>query len=311
MQGATCLALLREAALGWWEDDAPRMAAAVAFYTLFSFAPLVIVAIMIAGVVFGEAAAAGQLAERLEGIVGRMPGQVLEAAIANAHGPNTGVLATLVGVLISLFAATGVFHELGKALDLVWDHEPNSPSGGDSAATSGTDGARGSSRRWKHAVLEQLKARFWAFTMVLGIGLGLLLSLFASTLLASLGRHATWVWAQWFWLGRIVDMLLSVGLGTLVFALIYKVLPASKVAWRDLWRGAFIAALLFSFGRLLIGVYLANSSVASVYGAAGALVVLMVWTWGSAMVLLFGAEFCQAYVRRQGRLIGRTRAGDA
>jgi membrane protein len=294
MQVATFVALLREAAVGWWEDDVPRMAAAVAFYTLFSFAPLVIVAIMIAGLVFGEEAATGQLAERIEWIVGRTAGQVIEAAVANAHRPNTGVLATLVSVLISLFAATGVFNELGKALDRVWEREPRNPSGHASATV-------------KQAALELLKARFWAFTMVVGIGLSLLLSLFASTLLAGLGRQVNWVWAEWFWLGRIVDMLLSVGLSTLAFALIFKVLPASKVAWRDLWPGAFIAAILFSVGRLLIGVYLAHSSVASVYGAAGALVVLMVWTWGSAMVLLFGAEFCQAYARRQGRLIERPR----
>lgn len=295
MQVATFVALLREAAVGWWEDDVPRMAAAVAFYTLFSFAPLVIVAIMIAGLVFGEEAAAGQLAERIEWIVGRTAGQVIEDAVANAHRPNTGVLATVVSVLISLFAATGVFNELGKALDRVWECEHRKPSS-DASATV------------KQAALELLKARFWAFTMVVGIGLSLLLSLFASTLLAGLGRHVNWVWGEWFWLGRIVDMLLSVGFSTLAFALIFKVLPASKVAWRDLWPGAFIAAILFSVGRLLIGVYLAHSSVASVYGAAGALVVLMVWTWGSAMVLLFGAEFCQAYARRQGRLIERPRA---
>jgi membrane protein len=306
MQMATFLALLREAALAWWDDDVPRMAAAVAFYTLFSLAPLVIVAIMIAGVVFGEAAAAGQLAERIEGIVGSTAGQVIEAAIANAHRPNTGGLATLVSLLVSLFAATGVFNELGKALDRVWERDPNTRSDGSAKASVDTDAPF--LVRVKRAALELLAARFWAFTMVVGIGLSLLLSLFASTALAGLGRHAAGLDGEWFWLGRVVDMLLSVGLGTLVFALIYKVLPASKVAWRDLWLGAFIAATLFSVGRLLIGVYLAHSSVASVYGAAGALVVIMVWTWCSAMVLLFGAEICQAHARRQGRAIGSLRA---
>jgi membrane protein len=305
MQVATSLALVRDAAVGWWEDDAPRMAAAVAFYTLFSFAPLVIVAIMIAGLVFGEAAAAGELADRLEGMVGRTAGEVIEAAIANAHRPDTGVLATLVGLLVSLFAATGVFRELGRALDRVWEREPGGPHH-DGAATTSTDGS--TFRRLKRAALELLRARFWAFIMVVAIGLGLLLSLLASTLVASLSRRTGWVWAEWFWLGRIVDMLLSVGFATLMFALIYKVLPASKAAWRDLWLGAFIAASLFSLGRLLIGMYLAHSSVASVYGAAGALVVLMVWVWCSAMVLLFGAEVCQADARRRGRVIGRTPA---
>jgi membrane protein len=309
MQVATFVALLREAAVGWWEDDVPRMAAAVAFYTLFSFAPLVIVAIMIAGLVYGEEAAAGQLAERIEHTVGRTAGQVIEAAIANANRPNTGVLATLVSLLISLFAATGVFNELGNALDRVWERDPQKPSEDHPAtASAGTDDSRSFFSRVKQGALELLKARFWAFTMVVGIGLTLLLSLFASTLLAGLGRQVNWVWAEWFWLGRIVDMLLWVGLSTLAFALIFKVLPASKLAWRDVWPGAFIAAILFSVGRLLIGVYLAHSSVASVYGAAGALVVIMVWTWCSAMVLLFGAEFCQAYARRQGRLIERPQA---
>lgn len=308
MQAATFVESLGDAAVSWWEDDVPRMAAAVAFYTLFSLAPLVIVAIMIAGVVFGEAAAAGQLVERLEWIVGRSAGQVLEAAIASAHRPNSGVLATLVSVLVSLFAATGVFNELGKALDEVWAREPEKPDGHSAPKRAGADDptdSPSSLARFKQGALELLLARFWAFVMVVGIGLSLLLSLFASTVLASLGRQ---LWTEWFWLGRTVDMVLSVGLSTLVFALIYKVLPASKVAWRDLWLGAFIAALLFSLGRLLMGAYLAHSTLASVYGAAGALVVTLVWTWCSAMVLLFGAEFCQAYARRQGRWIGRTGA---
>jgi membrane protein len=318
MRVARFLTLLRDAAVGWWEDDVPRMSAAVAFYTLFSFAPLVIVAIMIAGAVYGEEAAAGQLNERLEGIVGRTAGEVIEAAIANAHRPEAGVWPTLVSVLISLFAATGVFHELGNALDRVWERAPGHlrvhgrdhgrhhgrDLGAASAETNGSASARA-----KQFALELLKARFWAFTMVVGIGISLLLSLLASTVLSRLGRHANWIWAEWFWLGRVVDMLLSIGLSTLVFALVYKVLPATKVAWRDLWLGAFIAGILFSVGRLLIGSYLAHSTVASVYGAAGALVVVMVWTWCSAMVLLFGAEFCQAYARRHGRLIGRKQAG--
>jgi membrane protein len=310
MRVARFFALLRDAAVGWWEDDVPRMAAAVAFYTLFSFAPLVIVAIMIAGVVFGEEAAAGQLVERLEGIVGRTAGEVIEAAIANAHRPKAGVWPTLVSVLVSIIAATGVFHELGNALDHVWKCAPGrSPDTEPAGASTVTNGSRSLSVRAKQAVWELLKARFWAFTMVVGIGISLLLSLVASTVLSRLGRHADWLWAEWFWLGRVVDMLLSIGLSTLVFALVYKVLPATKVAWRDVWLGAFIAGILFSVGRLLIGAYLAHSSVASVYGAAGALVVVMVWTWCSAMVLLFGAEFCQAYARRHGRLFGRNSAG--
>lgn len=308
MHAVTFARLLRDAAVGWWDDDVPRMAAAVAFYTLFSLAPLVIVAIMIAGVVFGEAAAAGQLVERLEWAVGRPAGEVIEAAIANANRPNTGVLATLISVLISLVAATGVFHELGKSLDLVWQSELGGATAGQAAPKSsgGASDPPSLSHRFKQEALELLKARFWAFTLVVGIGLSLLASLVASTILASMGRQA---WTEWFWLGRIIDMVLSTGLGTLVFALIYKVLPASKVAWRDLWLGAFIAAFLFSIGRLLIGSYLAHSTVASVYGAAGALVVILVWTWCSAMVLLFGAEFCQAYARHQGRRIGQRRDG--
>lgn len=314
MRVARFFSLLRDAAIGWWQDDVPRMAAAVAFYTLFSFAPLVIVAIMIAGVVYGEAAAAGQLGERLEGIVGRPASEVIEAAIVNAHRPDAGVWPTLLSVLISLIAATGVFHELGAALDYVWDRAPGHPRDRDhardtAAASAAPTGSLSASTRAKRAALELLKARFWAFTMVVGIGICLLLSLLASTVLSRLGRHANWILAEWFWLGRVVDMLLAIGLSTLVFALVYKVLPATKVAWRDVWLGAFIAGILFSVGRLLIGAYMAHSSVASVYGAAGALVVLMVWTWCSAMVLLFGAEFCQVYARRHGRLFGRNQTG--
>lgn len=242
LQLATFLTLLRDAALGWWNDDVPDMAAAVAFYTLFSFAPLVIVAIMIAGVVFGEQAAAGQLVERLEGIVGLTAGQVIQSAIANAHRPHSGVLPTLVSVLVSLFGATGVFNQLGEALDRVWARDFAKPREHDSAAGSSATHERPSIFvRAKKVALKQLEAQFWAFTLVVGIGLSLLLSLFASTLLASLGRQASWVWAEWFWLGRIVDLVMSVGFVTLAFALIYKVLPQRKAAWRDLWLGAFIA----------------------------------------------------------------------
>jgi membrane protein len=309
MPVTTLLTSLRDAAVGWWEDGVPNMAAALAFYTLFSLAPLVVVAIMIAGVVFGEEAAAGQLVAQLEGIVGHTAGQVIQAAIANAHRPHSGVLPTLMSVLISLFAAAGVFHQLGDALDRVWKCPPKRPSGDKSAACQGTK-PLSFFGRVKQAAVERIKAQFWAFAMVVGIGLSLLLSLFASTLLASLGRHTAGLNGEGIWLlGRVVDLVVSVGLGTLAFALIYKVLPSSKLAWRDLWLGAFIAAILFTLGRWLIGLYLAHSTVASVYGAAGALVVLMIWTWCSAMVLLFGAELCQAHARRHGRTIGRTRAG--
>ncbi len=271
--------------MAWYRDDAPRLAAAVAFYTLFSFAPLIFVTILIAGAVFGEEAAAGQLAERLQAIVGLGASEVIQAAVANAHLENSSVLATLVTVLVSSFAATGVFQELRKALDLVWDRQQEP-------------------RGLKHDVLELARAKLWGLACVLAIGLFLLLSLFASALLASLGRQVDAVWTELFWLGRIVDMLISLGLGTLAFVLTYKFLPASRVGWRDLWLGAFVAAILFSVGRLLVGTYLAHSGLASVYGAAGALVVVMVWTWCSAMILLFGAELCQAYAQQQSRPIG-------
>jgi membrane protein len=287
MQVTTFVRLLRDSAVAWWEDDVPRLAAAVAFYALFSFAPLVIVTIMIAGAVFGEEAAAGQLGERLQGLVGRGAGEVIEAVLANVHRDDSGIFATIVTVLISLFAATGVFHELRKALDLVWER------GSDPPHTS-----------LKQSLLELLQGRFWALLMVLGIGLFLLVSLFASALMAGLARQVPPMRAELLWLSRIIDIVVSLGFGTLAFALIYKFLPASRAAWRDVWLGAFVAALLFSLGRVLIRIYLANSMVTSVYGAAGALVVVIVWTWCSAMMLLFGAEFCQAYAQRQGRPIG-------
>jgi membrane protein len=286
MRVSTFVRLLRDSAVAFFRDDVPRLAAAVAFYTMFSFAPLVVVTIVIAGAVFGEEAAAGQLAERLQGLVGRGAGEVIQAVLANAHHSDTGVLSTLFTVLLSLLAATGMFHELRKALDLVWEREAESPTG------------------LKQSLLELLKARFWALLMVLGIGLFLLVSLFASAILAGLGRAVPPVSFGWLWLGRVVDMVVSLGFATLAFALIFKFLPASRVGWREVWLGAFVAAVLFSFGRVLVRVYLAHSTAATVYGAAGALVVIIVWTWCSAMMLLFGAEFCQAYAQHQGRPIG-------
>jgi membrane protein len=285
----TFVTLLRDAARAWWNDDVPRLAAAVAFFTLFSFAPLVIVTIVIAGAVFGEEAAAGQLVHRLEGLVGLGAGNVIQDVLANAHHADAGVFATLLTVLISLFAATGMFHELRKALDLVWERAPEPTTG------------------LKQGALELARGRLRALAMVLGIGLFLLFSLLASTILSGVSRVVPPVfWSDWLWLGRVVDIVISLGFGTVAFALIYKFLPASRIAWRDAWRGAFVGALLFSFGRVLIGVYLANSAFTSVYGAAGALVVVIVWAWCSAMILLFGAEFCQVYAEHEGRPIGGT-----
>jgi membrane protein len=262
----------------FWDDNALRLAASLAFYTLLSLAPLLIVAIGVAGFVFGPDAVRGELVGSLTDLVGKDGGKTIETALANASKPSDNILATIVGVALLLFGASGVFAELQAALNTIWEVKAKPNRG----------------------ILGMLKDRFISFAMVLVIGFLLLVSLMVT---AVLNATSDWIASRYeFWvtIGQVANQLVSFAVITVLFGLIFKVLPDVKLKWRDVLVGAMITSALFTAGKYLIGLYLGHSSVASVYGAAGSVVVLLVWSYYSTALLLFGAEVTQAYVNLRG-----------
>ncbi|HEY7530676.1 MAG TPA: YihY/virulence factor BrkB family protein [Gemmatimonadota bacterium] len=275
----TVLEILKEAALEWDRDNVSRLAAALAYYTVFSLAPLLVIAVGAAGLLFGEAAARGEVVEQIRGLIGGPGAELVERAIANAGRPGSGsLLATAVGLLTLAIGATGTFNQIQGGLNTVWEVAPK-PRG---------------------LVRSLVRTRLLSFAMVLALGFLLLVSLILSAAISALGR----------WLdGRLPQLpadpqLLNLGLSllliTLLLAMIYKILPDAEIPWRGLWLGAGVTAVLFTLGKHLIGLYLANSAVGSAYGAAGTLVILLIWVYFSAQVFYFGAEITQVYTRLAG-----------
>lgn len=274
------LVLSKEAAVGWDEDNASRLAAALSCYTLLSIAPLVVLCVAIAGMVFGREAAQGQIADELGSVVGAQGAQAIQLVIANAKNPSSGILASAGGIAVLLFGASGVFGELQSSLNTVWDVEPKPGRG----------------------LWGVIKDRFFSFTMVLGVGFLLLVSLIVSAGLAALGNlmsQAVPLAPLW----QVLNVVISLGVTAFIFALIFKVIPDVQVAWRDVVMGALVTAVLFSLGRALLGLYIGYSGVGSSYGAAGSIVALVIWTYYSAQIFLFGAEFTQAYAAHYGSRI--------
>ena len=271
------LGLIRHAFRDWQADSAPRLGAALSYYTLFSLAPLLIVAIGVAGLVFGQDAAQGRIVAELRGLVGPLGAEAVEELIKNSRRPEAGVLATMVGVATLFLGATGVFVELKSTLDLVWDVEP--PSGG---------------------LWGMVRSRLWAFALVLAVGFLLLVSLLVSAAIAATDTILASFVSEPSAILHAVNTALSLVVITVLFALIFKYLPDTEVLWSDVWIGAAFTSALFTLGKFVIGLYLGHSTVSSVYGAAGSVVVLMVWVYYAAQIFFFGAELTQAYARRHG-----------
>ncbi len=269
----------RDAGIEWWEDKAPRLGAALAYYTALSLAPLLVVAIGIAGFVFGEEAAQGQLVAQMEDLVGHDGAAMIQTLIINARAqPNTGIFATVVGLATLLFAAAGVFGQLQEALNTIFEVEPKPGRG----------------------FVGILRDRFLSFTMVVGVGFLLLVSLMLSAALAALSGWISGMLPGHGVLLHVGNFLLSLFVITVMFAMIFKLLPDVKLAWNDVWLGAAITALLFVVGKTLLGLYLGHSSIGSAYGAAGSFVVLLVWLYYSSQILFMGAEWIQVYANRFG-----------
>ncbi|MBK9052710.1 MAG: YihY/virulence factor BrkB family protein [Chloroflexi bacterium] len=276
--------LVKETVSEWSEDNATRLAAALAYYTVFSIPPLLIIALAIAGQVFEREVAQQQLVNQvvdLAGSGGESIGIALESILENVSQPEGSLIAIIIGVVTLFFGASGVFGELHSALNTIWEIAPKPGRG----------------------ILGTLKDRFFSFTMVLGIGFLLLVSLVLTTVLSALGDFFTGLMPETVVVMQIFNQVVSFGLITVLFALIFKVIPDVEIAWRDVWIGAAATALLFTLGKLLIGLYLGNSAVASTYGAAGSLIVILLWVYYSAQILFLGAEFTQVYANRHGSRI--------
>lgn len=273
-------ALIKETVSEWSDDHASTRAASLAYYTVFSVAPMIIIAIAIAGALFGEDAARGEIHRQIQGLVGDAGAQVVENMVDSAARPGRGVRATIIGVAVLIFAATGAFAELQAALNAFWKAKP----------------------RRIHGVLAYLRTRFISFAMVLCIGFLLLVSLVVSAVLAAIGNWVSTYTHSWTSMLQVINQVIAFGAITLLFAMIYKVLPDRKVAWGDVWLGAAVTSVLFNLGKYAIALYLTKGSIASSYGAAGSFAALLVWVYYSAMILFLGAEFTQVYARRHGSM---------
>ncbi len=277
----TIFRLLKEAFSEWQQDKASLLAAALAYYTVFSITPLLVIAIAIAGAVFGQDAAKGEIVEQINGLVGQQGAQAIETALANANQPQLGSIASIISIVVLLIGASGVFAQLQEALNTVWNVKAK-PDGG---------------------IWQFIRKRLLSFGMVLAIGFLLLVSLILSAILSGISKLEINLIPGLSPLWQLLNVAISFGLISLLFALIYKYLPDVKIRWKDVWVGAIITALLFTLGKFLIGIYLGRGSLGSAYGAAGSLIVFLAWVFYSAQILLFGAELTQVYARKYGRKI--------
>jgi membrane protein len=271
--------LLKQVFNAWLDDDVPSMGAALAYYTLFSLAPLLLIVISVAGLVFGQEAARGEIALQLRALMGEPGADAIQALLVSVGKPAESTWATLLGVLLLLIGATTVFGELQSALDRIWRGPASPPVSG-----------------WLHLI----RARLLSFGMILVIGFLLMVSLVLSAALATMERLWSPFFGGWITIAGASNAAVGFVLVTAMFALIYKVMPRAQVLWRDVWTGALFTALLFSLGKALIGLYIGRSGIVSAFGAAGSLVVVLLWVYYSAQIFLIGAEFTWVYANLLG-----------
>jgi membrane protein len=271
--------LVRQVATSWLDDYVPSMGAALAYYTMFSLAPLLLIVISVAGLVFGEDAARGEIRAQLQDLMGEQGAGAVQVLLASVREPAEGLTATAVGLVLFLVGATTVFAELQNALDRIW---------------------RIPGRLRKSGWLTLVRARLMAFGMILAVSFLLIVSLVTSAMLAALGRRLHPVFGGWQAVVEAGNAVVGFLLVAFMFGLIYKVMPRQRVLAADVWLGALLAALLFTVGKVVIGAYIGRSGVASGFGAAGSLVVVLLWVYFSAQILLVGAEFTCVYARTFG-----------
>jgi membrane protein len=263
-------AILKQTVTEFGQDKVPRLGAALAYYTIFSLAPLLLIVIAIAGMAFGKSEAQHQIVQQLHSVMGPTAAKAIEEMLSNAAKPKSGAIATIIGIVTLIMGASGVFGQLKDALNTIWDVEPKKDRG----------------------ILGMIKDRFLSMGMVFGIGFLLLVALVIDTVITAV-LPAGW---------QVLQLIVSFIVVTVLFAAMFRILPDLKIEWRDVWLGAGFTSLLFVVGKFALGAYLGRSAVGSAYGAAGSLVVLLLWVYYSAQILLFGAEFTQVYARERGSL---------
>jgi membrane protein len=267
------VSVCRKAVSSWLDDRAPTMGAAIAYYTVFSLAPILVMVIAVAALAFGQQAAEGALFGELAHLVGPESAAAVQALLRSASGTRSGIFATAVGIGTLILAATAVLTELQSALNLIWKAPPNSGLG----------------------VWHLVRSRLVSLSVILVIGFLLLVSLVVSTVLAALSDYLDWILPGLATILHLVHMTFSFGFTTVLFAMIFKILPDKPVEWGEVWLGAAVASLLFTAGKHLISLYIGSSNIASAYGAAAALIIILVWVYYSVQILLLGAEFAKAY----------------
>jgi len=261
----------------WYEDRAQRIGAALAYYTIFALAPGLVIVMALAGLMLGPGAES-QIIEQIRELLGEQGAAAIEATIRSARNETLGATGTALALIPLVFGLWGVFGELQDGLNTIWGVTPK-------------PGRR---------IRDILKERFWSFAMVVGIGFVLLVSLVLSAWLAAVGTYVGSLLPAPATGLEALNFVISFVVITGSFALIFKLLPDVKIAWRDVWLGAAVTSLFFTVGKFLIGLYLGKSAVASAYGAAGSLVIIVVWVYYSAQILLFGAEFTKVWTKRRG-----------
>jgi len=283
--------LMREAFTAWNADYAPSMGAALAYYTAFSLAPLLLIAITVAGAVFGEDAARGQVTSTLAGLVGSDAAKAIEDMIKTSSQSEGGWLASIVGIVTLVLGATSVFGELQSALDRIW---------------------RAPQQQQRSGIVALLRGRLLSFGLVVSLGFLLLVSLLISSMVAALGGWGSQLLPGWELLVQFLNAAVGFAVTGVMFAAIYRVLPSVKIPWRDVWTGAWMTATLFTIGKTLIGLYIGKAAPGSVFGSAGAIVIMLVWVYYSAQVFLLGAEFTWVHAQHdKGRALSGRNVGEA
>jgi len=268
--------IFKETFKEWSEDKAPRLGAALAYYTVFSIGPLLVLVIAIASIVFDDAG--DQIVNTIGGVVGKDSSDVIRQTIENANKGGANIIATIIGIITLLLGASGVFGQLKDALNTIWEVQPKPGQG----------------------ILATIKQRFFSFTMVLGTGFLLLVSLVITAAVSALNEVLKNILPGADIIGQIISFIVSVLIVALMFTLLFKFLPDVKITWGDVWIGGLVTALLFTIGQLALGFYLSSGAVGESFGAAASFVIILVWIYYSTQILFFGAEFTQVYTNKYG-----------
>jgi len=280
--------LCKQTFASWRADYAPSMGAALAYYTVFSVAPLILIVISVVGLVFGREEARGEIFEQISGLMGADGARAVQIMLEALNKPRQGIVATLAGIALLVVGATTVFGELQDAFDRIW---------------------RAPARQNVNGMLDLVRVRLLSFSMIMGIGFLLIVSLIVNAALAALGEWWAPVFGGWARVAQEVNSAFGFAIVTVGFAMIFKIMPRVSVQWRDVWIGAAVTAVLFTVGKYLIGLYIGKTGIASGYGAAGSLVVVLVWVYYSAQIFLLGVEFTWVYAHEYGSLKGIPRPG--